>query len=224
MLRESFAFKHKPKELPKAWSLFGENTELFNSLYCPFSRTVCNGRSWEPSDYLESISWEFKPFCLCVKNMSIAHRKDYVCVPLSKKKMLEQVFFRTWAMQRNFLNSLNIATCWLAGAVCACLVKQAHQRNICFLSWVQLHLECKKRNAIPFLGARNAIKGRDREEEGGAGVSYCVGWRWSMSGLWIPLMCLTRRAAVCSGGLFNTSAFLCVSSLYNVYVVWFMST
>lgn len=92
MLRESFAFKHKPKELPKAWSLFGENTELFNSLYCPFSRTVCNGRSWEPSDYLESISWEFKPFCLCVKNMGIAHKKDYVCVPLSKKKCWSKFF------------------------------------------------------------------------------------------------------------------------------------
>lgn len=222
MLRESFAFKHKPKELPKAWSLFGENTELFNSLYCPFSRTVCNGRSWEPSDYLESISWEFKPFCLCVKNMSIAHRKDYVCVPLSKKKMLEQVFFRTWAMQRNFLNSLNIATCWLAGAVCACLVKQAHQRNICFLSWVQLHLECKKRNAIPFLGARNAIKGRDREEERGSrGQLLCwlkLEHEWSLDSFDV----LDKKSSsMLWRSLQHECFFVCV---FPIYVVWFMST
>lgn len=92
MLRESFAFKHKPKELPKAWSLFGENTELFNSLYCPFSRTVCNGRSWEPSDYLESISWEFKPFCLCVKTWAL-HTGKTTFVFLSRKKNAGASFF-----------------------------------------------------------------------------------------------------------------------------------
>lgn len=120
-----------------------------------------------------------------MKNMGIAHRKDCFCVLLSAECWKK--FFS--APDQCKITSIDIATCWLAGAVCACLVKQAHQTNICLFVNLGVRNAIRseiaflgaitflnaRRNAVAFLGAGKAIQGRERWKGRGGGHERPLG-------------------------------------------------